>query len=116
MKYNSHNKSAVIDKTIKRKLNKYLLHAMFDPSNMGIPWPVSVSTDILESASVGIPGPVIHGSARMDVPEPVSMNQFAWVSLNLSAQVLLDRSAWVYLGRLVLTFPAIMWMTEEVIS
>ena len=80
-KNNSYNKSAVIDKTIKRKLNKSLLHTVFDPSNVGIPWPVmsaSVGTPWPVSVStVGIPGPVsvmgIHGPARMGFPEPVRM-------------------------------------------
>ena len=50
-----------------------MLHAVFDPSYVGIPRPVSVSTDILESASVGIPGPVSMGipeSVCVGVPEP----------------------------------------------
>ena len=42
-----------------------VLLALHDPSNVGTPWPVNVST---ESASVGIPGAV-----SISTPEPVSM-------------------------------------------
>ena len=71
---------------------------MFDPSNVGTPWLVSVS---VESASVGItavPEPVSMGipeSVSMGIPEPVCVGVPEPVST-----VVLDQSV----GQLELTF------------
>ena len=85
----SYNKSADINKTIKRKLNTELLHAVFDPSNVGTLWlvSVSISTDILESASVGIPGPA---SVGIHVPEPVGTGAPGPVSVGIPGPVSVD--------------------------